>query len=199
VPPATIAPPAAAPFSLEHQRELMLARDRVKPIQRAARVANFNAWASFVVAICSAPFAFFSLLGGVVFAALSLIAYNEFRGRKQLLNFEPAGATLLGWNQLGLLAMIIVYCIWMLYTNLTGANTISAELNSPQMKDLLGSLDLDTITRQIVIALYGSVIVLSILFQGGNAIYYFSRRKYVEAYANETPEWVRSLQGTANI
>ena len=45
---------------------------------------------------------------------LSIVAYNEFRGRKRLLNFDPSAATMLGWNQLGLLAMIVVYCLWML-------------------------------------------------------------------------------------
>jgi hypothetical protein len=41
---------------------------------------------------------------------------------------------------------------------------------------------------------YGTVIVLSIIFQGLTACYYFTRRKYVEAYVRETPQWVLDVQ-----
>jgi hypothetical protein len=51
--------------------------------------------------------------------------------------------------------------------------------------------------RQITLLLYGSVIALSALFQGLNAVYYFTRRKYVTAYLAETPEWVRELRQSA--
>jgi hypothetical protein len=44
------------------------------------------------------------------------------------------------------------------------------------------------------VVLYGSVIALSALFQGANALYYFSRRKYVEAYVRDTPVWVVDLE-----
>ena len=54
--------------------------------------------------------------------------------------------------------------------------------------------DFDDLYRQIVLALYGSVIVLSVIFQGGNAIYYFTRRSTIEAYVSETPAWIRDLQ-----
>ena len=51
-----------------------------------------------------------------------------------------------------------------------------------------------------MLALYGSVIALSVIFQGGNALYYFTRRKHVEAYVAETPAWIRDLQsGTTGV
>ena len=43
-------------------------------------------------------------------------------------------------------------------------------------------------------AFYGGVIALSVLFQGGNALYYFTRRRHVEDFIAETPEWVRDVQ-----
>lgn len=39
----------------------------------------------------------------------------------------------------------------------------------------------------------GIVILVSVLFQGLNAIYYFTRRKHVDAYVQNTPEWVLNL------
>jgi hypothetical protein len=35
-----------------------------------------------------------------------------------------------------------------------------------------------------------------VVFQGVNAIYYFTRRRHVEAYIAQTPEWIRDLQRT---
>ena len=102
------------PLTAEHRRELSAARDRAKTIRKAARVAAFNGWTSAIVAAFSAPFSLFSPVGLALTVGIALVAFNEFRGRKRLLNFDPSGATLLGWNQLGLLAMIVAYCLWMM-------------------------------------------------------------------------------------
>ena len=130
---------------------------------------------------------------------LSFVAWNEFRGRQRLLDFDPAGAAILGWNQLGLLAMIIVYCVWALYSGLVGSGTLEAQLEAnPELGAALGSLEgmegFGELYQTIVVALYSSVIVLSVILQGANAIYYFTRRKLVENYVRETPAWVLDLQ-----
>lgn len=193
--PATLLPVTDQPLTDAHQRELRAAAVRAEPIRRAARVANFNAWTSAILATLSAPFAPFSLVGAVVFVALALVAWNEFRGRRRLLDYDPAGPTILGWNQLGLLALITVYCAWALYTNLWGANSVTNQLHShPELTSAVGSIDgLDALVRTMAIALYGTVIALSVVFQGATAAYYFSRRKYVEAYVRDTPAWVIDL------
>jgi hypothetical protein len=131
-----------------------------------------------------------------VFAGLAAVAWNEFRGRERLRQFDPAGPSILGWNQLGLLALITVYCLWAIYSNLWGSESIDAQLRAnPELKAAFGSLDgLSQMVEPIVLAFYGLVIALSTLFQGGNALYYFTRRKYVETYVRETPEWVIDLQ-----
>ena len=92
-----------------------------------------------------------------MFAALAVVAWNEFRGRRQLLEFNPAGATTLGWNQLGLLGMIVVYCLWALYSNLWGGGSIEAQLRAnPQLASTIGSVQgFDAMFRTIVVALYG--------------------------------------------
>ncbi len=188
----------AGPLTPEHRHELTLAQERARPIRRAARVASFNAWATGILAALSAPFALFSVTGLLVTVGLAAVAYNEFRGRRHLLAFDPAGANILGWNQLGLLTMIIVYCLWMIYTGLTGADSFATELRAiPDFEAALGSPDqFGDLYRVMVFAVYGTVIVLSLVFQGLNALYYFTRRKYVEAYVRETPPWVVDLQRT---
>ena len=186
------------PLTPEHHHELMLAGERARPIRRAARVASFNAWATGILAALSVPFTllFFSFSSLLVTAGLAVVAYNEFRGRRQLLAFDPAAAKTLGWNQLGLLGLIIVYCLWSIYTGLNDAGALAAELQSmPDLQASLGSTDqLDSLYRLIVVGLYGTVIVLSIVFQGLNALYYFTRRRHLEAYVRETPAWVIDLE-----
>jgi hypothetical protein len=194
VPPAEKSP--GGPLTAEHHRELTLARQKSKPIRKAARVAGFNGWATAIVAALSAPFALFSLSGALVFSGLSVVAYNEFRGRKRLLQFYPSAATYLGWNQLGLLAILVGYSLWAIYTNLNQASSVAAQLAAySELETALGSPgQFESLARQIVFLFYGSVIAISVPFQGLNALYYFSRRAPIEAYLRDTPTWVRELQ-----
>ncbi len=183
------------PLSATHHVELATARDRAKPIRKAARVAAFNAWTTAAIAGLSAPFALFDRSGALLTIGLAIVAYNEFRGRKRLLKFDPSAASLLGWNQLGLLAMIVVYCVWTLFGSFSEAGALSAELKNYSDLDIaLGSTSgLDGLYKQIAVAVYGGVIGLSAIFQGGNALYYFSRRRHIEKFVAETPDWVRDV------
>jgi hypothetical protein len=193
---ATIAPASDGPFADEHRHELALANERAKRIRKAAGVAAFNGWAAGIFAVCSAPFALFSIAGLVVTVGLSIVAYNEFRGRHRLLRFDSSSPALLGWNQIGLMTLIVVYCLWMLFVGLTGAGPFAAEIGAnPELAEARSTLDqFDGLYKALVVAFYGTVMALSVIFQGLNALYYFTRRKYVEAYVQETPEWVRDLQ-----
>ena len=192
-----ITPASDGPLTPEHHRELALAGERAKRIRRAAGVAGFNGWVTGVLAALSVPFGLFSVAGFLVTLGLTAIAYNEFRGRKRLLEFDPAAPALLGWNQVGLLALIVVYCLWMLHGELTGADALSAQIGAtPELAGALGPLQIEALCKGLVFAVYGSVIVLSAIFQGLNAWYYFTRRKHVEAYLRETPKWVVDLQRT---
>jgi hypothetical protein len=188
-----IAPASAGPLTPEHCRELTLANQRAAKIRRAAGTATFNGWATGIFAALSAPLALFSIDGFLVTVGLSVVAYNEFRGRKRLLQFDPRSTILLGWNQVGLMTLIVVYCLWMLYSSLTSVNPFAAQVAANP--ELAGSLNqFDQLYKGLAVTVYGTVIVVSVIFQGLNSLYYFSRRKYVEAYVQETPEWVIDLQ-----
>jgi hypothetical protein len=159
-------------------------------------VASFNAWATTLVAMLSAPFAPFSISGLATTVGLTFVAANEFRGRRRLLQFEPSAAAILGWNQLILLAMIVGYSAFSIYTNLYGPNSFTAQLQAySELDSALSSLDgVDTLVRHIVVVIYGTVIAISIVSQGLTALYYFTRRKHIEVYLAETPQWIRELQ-----
>ncbi|MCA9249162.1 MAG: hypothetical protein KDA42_18700 [Planctomycetales bacterium] len=192
---ATIVPETKSPLSDEHRRELDLATQRSAKVRRAAGVASFNGWATAIFAALSAPFAVFSLSGLFVTGGLAIVAYHEFQGRKRLLQFDPSATRLLGWNQLGLLGVIIIYSVWSMYVGLGEESLFSKEINdNPELREVLNADELEQLVQMVIVVLYTSVIALSVVFQGGNAWYYFSRRKYVEAYLSETPAWAVDVQ-----
>ncbi|WP_182871437.1 hypothetical protein [Stieleria mannarensis] len=183
---APIASPAGGPLNEDHYRELLAATDLIRPVRRASRVATFNGWTVGVIAALSFPFAFFGLDGVAITLGLSTVCCFEFLGRRKLLKFDPAGAIWLGWNQVGFLALIVAYCLWMLLGDVPDIRA------NPELSRLLGS-DGQQLYQALNLTVYGSVIVLSVIFQGGNAIYYFTRRRYLVAYQQQTSPWVREF------
>ncbi|HEY4330192.1 MAG TPA: hypothetical protein VGN88_10690, partial [Phycisphaerae bacterium] len=51
--------------------------------------------------------------------------------------------------------------------------------------------DLDRLFAELV---YGTLIIGTIIAQGLEALYYSSRKKYLDAYLDQTPEWIVELQ-----
>lgn len=196
---ATLPEPTQGRLAAEHQQEIATANARAKKIRKAAKVAEFNGWVTAIFAACSAPFAPFSVCGFLIAVGLAVVAYNEFQGRKRLLDFDRSASSLLGWNQVGFLTLIVVYCLWMLFTSLTGEGYFSAELKAkPELGQVYDNLEeLDYLVKVIMVAVYALVIVLSAIFQGLNAVYYFTRRKHIDAYVEGTPEWVVDVQRAA--
>lgn len=184
------------PLSAEHRRQLAAARDQSRAIRKTARVANFNGWTTAVIAALSLPFSLYSPVGLALTVGLALVAFNEFRGRKRILQFDPTGATLLGWNQIGLLAMITAYCLWMMVASLDEASAVATEVRAyADLDAALGSTGgFSAIYKLVAISFYGVVIFLSVVFQGGTAWYYFSRRRRIADFVTQTPEWIRELQ-----
>jgi hypothetical protein len=181
------------PLTPELRHELVRAKGRTKAMRKAASVAAFNGCSTGIMAAISAPFALFSAAGFLMTAGLVVIAYNEFRGRKRLLDLDPESTAFLGWNQIGFFILILAYCLWMLFTSI---GSFAAELQAqPELEAVFGSLDgLDDLYRRFVIGFYGTVIVFSAIFQGATAAYYFTRRKHMDTYLKETPSWVQEIE-----
>jgi hypothetical protein len=84
----------------------------------------------------------------------------------------------------------------MWYSSINSSSALAAEMSAyADLDAALGSSGgFEALYQQIVVAVYGGVIVFSALFQGGTALYYFSRRRHVEDFIAETPAWVRDVQ-----
>ena len=187
---------SAGPLTAEHHQQIASAHSRAAKIRSAARFATFNGWVTGVFALLSVPFAPFSFAGFLVTVGLAIVTYNEFRGKKMLLAFDPQGAKLLGWNQMGFLGLITVYSLWMIFEGFTGAGPLAKEIQQyPQLQSALGSAaELKQLYQMVVLAIYSAVIALSVVFQGFNAFYYFTRQILVRDYLRETPGWIVEMQ-----
>ncbi len=186
------------PISPEQQRELAEANRRARKVRRAAKVATFNGWSIGIFAALSLPFALFSVTALVMCLALAGVAYNEFRGRKLLDRFEPCGPRALGWNQLVFMGVLIGYSLWNIYLAETGPSPYAEQLKAtPELGSMLGSID--DLYTSVTLAVYGSLIVFSVIFQGLNALYYFTCEKHLHSYLNQTPDWVVNLQRSVVI
>ena len=141
----------------------------------AAKVARFNGWALGGCAALSLLTGLSSLPVGVVGLGLVVVAWNELRGRKMLLRLDRRGPRLLGRNQLGLMALVVAYSLWSIYLGLTGPTELTVLLE--QLEPTFGPLG--HLQGTLTLALYGGVILLSVIFQGLNALYYFTRAEHV--------------------
>lgn len=187
---------SAGPLSAEHHQQIASAHGRAAKIRSAARTAAFNGWVTGAFALLSVPFAPFSVAGFLVAVGLVVVTYNEFRGRKLLLAFDENAAKLLGWNQVGFLGLIIAYSLWMIFESLTGPGPLAKELAQyPELKRVLGSPEqFQKLYQLTILAIYGTLIVVSAVFQGFTALYYFTRRSHILAYLRETPGWIVEMQ-----
>ena len=196
----TQAAQSAGPLTTEHHQQIASAHLRGAKIRAAARVAAFNGWVTGAFALLSAPFAPFSIAGFLVTVGLAVVTYNEFRGKRMLLAFDPGAARLLGWNQVGFLGLITAYSLWMVLDAFTGAGPLAKELQQyPELQSALGSAeDFLRFYRLIILTIYSTVILLSTVFQGFNAFYYFTRLRHLQAYLRETPGWIVEMQRASN-
>ena len=135
----------------------------------------------------------FDWVAAILGVGLGVISWNEFRGRKLLQQFNPCAPAVLGWNQLWLLGLIVAYAAWMMGVGLLGANPYDEVMQrEPMTKQVLG--DIGRLYKLMSVVLYGSLIVGTLIFQGLNSLYYFTRAKILRGYLAETSPWVVELQ-----
>lgn len=185
----------AAPLSADHLSQLAQAQQRRKKINRAQAVAAFNAWCFSIFAGFSLLFAIFSFTSLIAAAVLAGLAYNEFRGRRQLKQLDPLGPKTLGTNQLLCCAAIALYCGWQIFNTLTGPGTYDQAMQeNPEIAPMLEPMQ--ELMYTATLGAYAIIFILGIATQGATAWYYFTRKKHLHAYIEQTPQWVIDLERT---
>jgi len=176
-------------------------KHRLRKIRKTGGVAMFNAVTLLIFAILSGLYGIASAVFGqfdwvviVMSAGLGLLGINELRARKQLLRFDPRGPVRLGWNQMGLMALISAYCVWMILWAVREPTMISDYIaQSPELSKLVTDVQelykMDNMVQQGFVLVYAVVILATVIFQGGNAIYYFTRGRLLRTYIKEAPSY----------
>lgn len=198
--PASTPATPGGPLTPEHLQALTLADQRGKKLRSAAGVALFNGKCigtfsalSLLFVVAEAMFGEFDWVGVIMGIGLGVISWNEFRGRKLLQQFNPRAPAVLGWNQLALLGLIVAYAAWMMGVGLLGANPYEEAMRGePMMIRMLG--DIGSLYKTLTLTVYGALIVGTLIFQGLNSLYYFTRARILRGYLAETPAWVVQLQ-----
>jgi hypothetical protein len=189
--------PTAKPPQLSEQnlRELAAARVALKKINRAVSVAKFDGWTmgilggfSFLLGWLSGDWV--SLVAGMVLVSC---AWIELKGAGLLRQLEPRATRMLGMNQLGLGAMLVIYSLWQIWAQHSGHGAI-ADLSGgdPDVAQALGPYQ--GVVNYLVIGFYLLVMLVAIVGMGLMSRYYFGRQKYLEAYLNGTPGWILEMQ-----
>ncbi len=189
-------PPGLTPDQL---RALAEARARGAKIRRAITIAYFDFWSVGIFGALTllGSLLSFSWPGLLVGIAMVTVAIVEFRAAQELKKLDPTAPRRLAINQLFFGLTLFTYAAYTLFVGLRDPGQYSGILASqmpPELADssMVGSIN--DITKLILILLYGTLALVAVTVQGGTALFYFSRAKYVNIYLASTPDWVLQAQ-----
>ena len=192
VPLAHLAPPPLPQQpgpSPQQIANLQQTGDSYRAIRKTAAVANFSGITTLIIAIGSASFIAFDpgvvgILATVILAAVGTV---ELLGRKKLLRADDNATRILALNQLFFLAAITVYCCAQIAT-------FSFSSIASQIPPELGPLDASTqrMIHQAYNGFYIVLIFLSVIFQGGLALYYHRQARHVARFRS-AQDWEKTL------
>jgi hypothetical protein len=154
-------------------------------LRRVLLVSALDGWS--LVAIAGLGMVLTLVLGDWLGTGIGLLVLaaglGELRGRHQLQRRDPAGMKLLVRAQLFLLSVILVYCVSRLgsFDGDTALANLTPEMEAALHEAGLARADILPLVQIAFYATYGTVAVLSLVFQGGLALYYRSRTARVTA------------------
>jgi len=190
------APGAFTPAQLE---AISHARRQGRRITRAAGIAAVSGWTMAFFAFITILTGLFSIVSLLLGVGLAVVAYFELRGSKGLRGFDVRAPFQLGFNQIALGVLVILYCSWGIWHALTGPSPYDSYLaGGGETAKLVESID--QMNRAFTSAFYAVLIGVSVIAQGCTALYYFTRRRHIIAYLRKTPEWaVEMLRTVAGV
>lgn len=193
-------PPPAFPSPLTEEDFLLIrqAGYRRQAVRKVAAVAQFSAVCILLVAV---PALVYELLSPSWVTLMTLIVTAigivEYLGHRKLVAGQARACRMLAINQLVLLGVILIYCVVQIATmdKQIASSTLLSDLgpvrDEPVGKNMQGGIT--GLLKSVSYAIYASVAVLSIAFQGGLAWYYHRRQQVVAAYNQSVPEWIQRV------
>ena len=188
--PAIVAPGGLSPEQLQ---QLADARKRGAKVRRAISVAKFDAWTIAIFAGFTLLGAIFSPITAILGFGMAAVAVVEFKSIDRLRKLDPTVCKTLAINQVCLGGLLLLYAIYSIATAGAGSVELKQQLgNSPEVAGFMSSFD--SLSRLITYLIYGTLACVAIFGQGGTALFYLSRRRFIEEYARETPAWIIQAQ-----
>ena len=178
---------------------------QAKALKGVLRLSNLDGWSVVVIAGLSflLTLVTWELLGLAVSALVLTGGVMELRGRRALQRRDAeTGMRLLVRAQLLIVTVILVYCARCLGSFDAGylkdevipeANQMLQAVLGINLNDFLADSgmtvdDLVPLAHRAFLLLYGTVALVSLLFQGGLALYYRSRTKLVTEALSVPPQ-----------
>ena len=177
------------PLSEQDKDTLAIAAELHRPLARAAKVAHGNGgWLMVFGGIglllgLMGPDWVSLLLGGAGVA----VGFLERRGAERMRRADPEAPRLLARNELVLMGILVAYGV-LLLTVLRGSNELEQAVGGS-----VPGLDVKAMTDAITKAFGATVIGVPLLYQGGMARYFLRKRRDVERFLAEVPEWARDV------
>jgi len=189
-------PVAASPYlSAENLRELSSARAASRKVRRAIAIASFDGWTIGVFGGLTLLFGLTDFSSIALGLGMGAVAFVELRGAGRLRRLEAGAARTLGFNQVALGTMLMLYAIWHIVAQLTGPSPYQAIKSSDaQLAHMLQPIE--DLSRMVMIGIYSALIAIAFFAQGGLALFYFSRERHVQRYVTQTPAWIVTMQRT---
>lgn len=164
-----------------------------KTLRRVLLISGIDGWSITLFAgLCTLISLLFGEWIGVSIGALITAAgVLELRGRKRLIKGEPDGMSGLVRAQIIILGVVLLYSLQNLlaYDEAVLLGQVTPEIRSFVSQWFgLSIADLQPMLKPIYCGTYLTVIGVTVLFQGGLALYYHSRRTQVaQALATRQP------------
>lgn len=160
-------------------------------VNRILRLSGINGWCVTVAAGLGAlvSFVLMDVIAAITGAIVAAGGITELRGRKALLRGDATGMRKLFLAQLIVLAMVWTYAVTQLLT-FDAAALIAGLPADVHTMIADAAIDPDTLRQMLTIAnlaVYGALIVATLIYQGGLAIYYRHRAPLVAAVLAAQP------------
>ncbi len=163
-----------------------------KALQRVIGLSRLNGWSVVIVSGLGTLVAL--ALGDWLSTGLGLLvaAFGgvEVHGHRLLKKRDPAGMKWLVRSQMLVLALILAYCVSRLgsFDGESALANLTSDMEAVLLESGLNRADILPLVHQMFIALYVSVALASIIYQGGLALYYRSKTRLVTEALTIPPE-----------
>lgn len=175
-------------LTAEQFRALSAARLGAGRVRRAAGIAAFSGWSMVIFAAMTMLGALLGSMSSLAIGVcLGLIAWRELCGARMLWRMDLRGPRLLGFNQVVLGALIVLYSAWSFLDAMTTPplEALGGSTGDARMDKLVAEL-----STMVALWLYSTLAVVGVVVPGLTAWYYFSRARYLQELRAHTPEWV---------